>query len=654
MTRLALLATAALAAAAARQVLILAAITRSRRFLRQPPATSPPGAGPAFFIIVPVLREAAVLPVAVASLQHVARRSGAALVIVTTAREAAEAVRHPAPDTAAAARRLAAAGQCAHVHSPDPAGLKADQLNYAAVACAAMLPPGRTPDDAFAVIYDADSRPPPDSLDRLAAAVAGHPGASVFSQPSRFEYRPRPRPGRAGPAAWLAGTVCDAGALRANRFVLGFEIPRLAARHPAAGRLRRALGAATYAHVTGHGLCIRLSLLLRLPFPARSPVEDMHYSFILGSLGLPMIAVPSLDAAEVPATVTAQLRQAARWFAGPARALRYLRDPATRPGWRAVLMAGSALGSAAEWIGCAAVPALVLAVLAAGPARPRLRRAPRHRLRRPGRHHRGIPGRPGPARDPAGPDGRLPPGLRRAWRRWHRRGRPAPRRARRHRQDRAGPGPVTWACVAALEGPCCAGKTTLAALLAPALAGDGLAAALVRCYADHAGGGRNLPRQEAATIAEREEAVRCLLQVEAGRLAALPADLDVILADRSVHTLLANSLALQRMTGLPLLAPTRRLLRASPVPAWPDLILYLDLPQHAIPARNNGKFPPGSIYTDPAFNAAIRAYFSRLAARKSPRVAWLDATLDPTRLAHAARAEIRTAAARRRGTRGDA
>lgn len=93
----------------------------------------------------------------------------------------------------------------------------------------------------------------------------------------------------------------------------------------------------------------------------------MHYSFILGSLGLPMIAVPSLDAAEVPATVTAQLRQAARWFAGPARALRYLRDPATRPGWRAVLMAGSALGSAAEWIGCAAVPALVLAVLAAGP-----------------------------------------------------------------------------------------------------------------------------------------------------------------------------------------------------------------------------------------------------------------------------------------------
>ena len=50
-----------------------------------------------------------------------------------------------------------------------------------------------------------------------------------------------------------------------------------------------------YAHVTGHGLCVRLSLLEQLPFPARSPLEDMHYSFILGSRGLPMVPVPSLD-----------------------------------------------------------------------------------------------------------------------------------------------------------------------------------------------------------------------------------------------------------------------------------------------------------------------------------------------------------------------
>jgi hypothetical protein len=92
----------------------------------------------------------------------------------------------------------------------------------------------------------------------------------------------------------------------------------------------------------------------------------MHYSFILGSRGQPMVAVPSLDAAEVPGTVTAQVQQAARWFFGPARFARYLNDSATCPGWRARLMAASAFGSAAEWVGCAIVPALICVLIAAG------------------------------------------------------------------------------------------------------------------------------------------------------------------------------------------------------------------------------------------------------------------------------------------------
>jgi hypothetical protein len=84
-----------------------------------------------------------------------------------------------------------------------------------------------------------------------------------------------------------------------------------------------------------------------------------------------------------------------------------------------------------------------------------------------------------------------------------------------------------------------------------------------------------------------------------------------------------------------------RLLRESPIPAWPDLVLYLDLPQDAVPGRNQGKFPPGSIYTDPVFNAAIRAYFLRLAGHKTSQVAWLDATLDPPELARLAGAQLR-------------
>ena len=93
------------------------------------------------------------------------------------------------------------------------------------------------------------------------------------------------------------------------------------------------------------------------------------------------------------------------------------------------------------------------------------------------------------------------------------------------------------------------------------------------CYADHAGGGRFLPRQETETVAEREQALRQLLLIEAGRLAQVPQACDVILEDRSVHTLLAHSYALQRKTGTGFLTPSTRLLRSSPVPAWPDLVL---------------------------------------------------------------------------------
>jgi cellulose synthase/poly-beta-1,6-N-acetylglucosamine synthase-like glycosyltransferase len=316
--------------------------------------------------VVPVLREAAVLREAVAHLQMVACGCRATIVVVTTAREAAEASRHAlAADTIALAREVAGEGTCVHMHYPDPHGLKADQLNYAAARCAGLLPAGVPSTQAFLVCYDADSRPPGDSLAHFAHAIADNPGADVFHQSSRFEFRLGQRPA-AGPFSRLGAAVCDAGALRANRFVLGFEIPRLVNRSPRVSAVKRALCSGVYAHVTGHGLCVRLSLLEKLPFPARSPLEDMHYSFFLGSRGLPMIAVPSLDAAEVPGTVAAQVQQAARWFFGPARFARYLNDPATRSGWRARMMAASAFGSAAEWIGCAVVPALICAMVAVG------------------------------------------------------------------------------------------------------------------------------------------------------------------------------------------------------------------------------------------------------------------------------------------------
>ena len=45
------------------------------------------------------------------------------------------------------------------------------------------------------------------------------------------------------------------------------------------------------------------------------------------------------------------------------------------------------------------------------------------------------------------------------------------------------------------------------------------------------------------------------------------------------------------MTGIGFLAPQRGCSASSPVPAWPDLVLYLDLPQDAVPERNHGQVP---------------------------------------------------------------
>jgi hypothetical protein len=169
-----------------------------------------------------VLREAALLPATVEHMRTLARQHDAAVIVVTTAREDKGSGEGKAyDDTVAVARELAAQGRCVHLHYSDPDGVKADQLNYAAAWCQASLPDGISPADCFLVCYDADSRPPADSLDQFARAIGSADDADVFHQSSRFELR-APH-GGTGPSGALGRTACNAGALRANRFVLGFE-----------------------------------------------------------------------------------------------------------------------------------------------------------------------------------------------------------------------------------------------------------------------------------------------------------------------------------------------------------------------------------------------------------------------------------------------
>jgi hypothetical protein len=309
-----------------RQLFVLTAVGRTVRFLRQRQpceARRQREDRPTFFVVVPVLRESAVIADAVAHFEALADGHTAQLIVVTTARETDEDQQQHAvgTDTVALVEQLAEQGKVLHLHYPDRHGLKGDQLNYAARHCAATLLGDVPADRAFLVCYDADSRPPLDSLDRFEQTIATSGEASVFHQSARFELRTTQAGQRRGFRSWLSRGVGEGAALRANRFVSGFEIPRLLNRSTAVGRLKRRLCSGVYAHVTGHGLCVRLSLLLDLPFPTRSPLEDMQYSFYLGSRNLAMVPVANLDCAEVPRTVSGQVDQAARWFFGPSPSL---------------------------------------------------------------------------------------------------------------------------------------------------------------------------------------------------------------------------------------------------------------------------------------------------------------------------------------------
>jgi thymidylate kinase len=205
----------------------------------------------------------------------------------------------------------------------------------------------------------------------------------------------------------------------------------------------------------------------------------------------------------------------------------------------------------------------------------------------------------------------------------------------------------TETCWVAVEGCVCAGKTTLSRALLEQLAG--VTTCHVKDYADHVGGGRFLPRPVPETVLEDEEALRILLDVETDRLApAHNRAHDIVIMDRSVYTLLAHRHALERVTGLRLRDEAGRVIARSAAPAWPDLVLYLDVDQQTILDRNRGKFPPDSIFINPVFNAGVRDYYADITDSNAAPTVWLNATLGPNKVASLAEAHITELLHRRR------
>jgi hypothetical protein len=348
-----------LAVQCVRHAVVLANIAASQRFLRQdePRATGAYGDVP-IAVVLPLLREQSTIREAVAHFRSMLREEDL-LMLVTTARETARA--GAATGTPALAAALADGERVRHLHLEDPEGRKGDQINLAAAAL--RLAGGDTDDRRLVVIYDADSRPPRDSLRAFAEAASAHPRVDVYHQSALFEVR-------AVDLSRWERAVAHAGALRANRFVLAYEVPRLRSRSPHAGVLRSRAAQLTYGHVSGHGLGVRLAFLLERPMPVGTLMEDMHYSFELAVDGIPVVPLASLDRSEVPGSWRQQFRQAERWFAGPGRAIAYARQRRAEGGAAGGAITASAFLISLEWLSCAvALPVLLGGLRCRGPDR---------------------------------------------------------------------------------------------------------------------------------------------------------------------------------------------------------------------------------------------------------------------------------------------
>lgn len=349
------------ASGALRQVVTLFSMFRSARFLRSgvfTHSTVTPDS-PSLIVAIPVLEEQAIIEETVQYFSRLIKSTQSRLVIITSQRE----LNNNDGTSQTTSEILQNLKECDddffHLHSTEVEGVKADQINY----LVDMLPeiiPNLDYENTFIVIYDADSRPDPKSLECFIETISRHASVNLFQQSSLF---------RITKTQGQIGTFMKCAALRSNRYVFAYEIPKII------GRMRYASGARdllsvishlNYSHVTGHGLGIRFSFLQAERFPVRTIMEDMQYGFRMCCRRENVVPIQLLDSAETPGTILEFFRQSKRWFLGPARSFAYLMSPDVRISGYSLLMSVSAMLNACEWLFCALCPIITLLAMAAG------------------------------------------------------------------------------------------------------------------------------------------------------------------------------------------------------------------------------------------------------------------------------------------------
>jgi thymidylate kinase len=187
----------------------------------------------------------------------------------------------------------------------------------------------------------------------------------------------------------------------------------------------------------------------------------------------------------------------------------------------------------------------------------------------------------------------------------------------------------------AIEGPCCAGKTTLAIGVSETYGTSSVTT--VQDYADFlGGGGSRMPNEADGSVQGQRVALDYLLGVEKDRFEASAhaiASSRLLLIDRSCLTLVAHCAGLDACTrdGHKLERLAAATVAADPRSVVPSHIVYLDVSNDVQFARNRGKFSASSTFMDPGFNAGFRGYFAdRMSSDFSAPLLWVDGEREPS------------------------
>jgi len=233
------------------------------------------------------------------------------------------------------------------VHDPRSAGSMAHQINF---AVAEMRRRGVINAEDYIAIYNADSRPHPETMKWVQSRLADQYTFDVFQQSALFLRN----------FDNLKGILAKANALYQSYWTLSHEIPRLL-NQSQGGWLRKRFA---NAHCVGHGLFIRVGFFQAMGgMPEDTLTEDLNFGFRVRAMGKSIAPVPYLESADAPLTYVSAYRQKKIWFWGPMLYPYYLLQHlrAHRPKkLRATIIALQGWISAWRWVMAGPVVALVI------------------------------------------------------------------------------------------------------------------------------------------------------------------------------------------------------------------------------------------------------------------------------------------------------